>query len=402
MKKSLMVITFILGLNIGMLFSSVQAVNRYEDVIGTRYEDVVEELSSKDIINGFPDGTFRPNENVTRAQFAKLVVEVCKLEQGSSTAVASFSDVDMDNWAYDYIYTAVANKIVVGYPDGTFRPDNDVTYEEIMTMIIRALGMEKEINTNDSDWSIGYMHAAEIAGLLKNMEYLDSSNTATRGETAIALRNMLTLLSSMEEGSKNESSNPNEVINDSNKNSDEDSAKDDGSNTGFKLSRNSLGNTTGVELNGNEYTFETTKSTADIDIFDYEDGVVVFYVKTKKSGEKYLTFKSGLTVEELRNADGNATDYVEAKKQDIVRFTNLGNTVINDSFIKSYKDYTFLEVEIEEDAEVEDENLVVGIGSTIKVDDVTSDIFEEGDRIIEDKPNEVIYIIRGLSERIAE
>ena len=71
-----------------------------------------------------------------------------------------------------------------------------INFEEMMTMVVRALEIDKKVAMNYSDWPIGYMNAAQISGLLKNVEYNYSNDSASRGETAIVIKNALDYIES--------------------------------------------------------------------------------------------------------------------------------------------------------------------------------------------------------------
>jgi hypothetical protein len=94
-------------------------------------------LTSQGIISGFPDGTFRPSEGVTRAQAAKVIV-LAKGMQPVNNATPIFSDVPANHWAAEDIKAAADAGIVKG-SDGAFRPDAQMTRAEAVVMIMRAL-----------------------------------------------------------------------------------------------------------------------------------------------------------------------------------------------------------------------------------------------------------------------
>ncbi len=111
----------------------------YPDVPEThdRYE-AISMLSSMDIITGFPDGSFKPDEAVTRAQMAALITRMFSLGSFAVTE-EPFSDVAVDYWAASDIVAAKKRGIINGFPDGTFQPDAQVTYEQAVKMIVCAL-----------------------------------------------------------------------------------------------------------------------------------------------------------------------------------------------------------------------------------------------------------------------
>ncbi len=86
------------------------------------------------------------SSNVTRAEFAKMLVSasVYKDEMGDESASSLYKDVKSDHWAVEYIRVAVENEWLTGYSDGTFRPDNNIKYEEAATAILKLLGYDPE------------------------------------------------------------------------------------------------------------------------------------------------------------------------------------------------------------------------------------------------------------------
>ncbi len=96
-------------------------------------------LVCNNIASGYEDNTFRPNNNITRAQVAKIVVLVNGWPL-ISPQVPRFSDVLNGSAFYGYVETAVAHEIILGYPDDTFRPDNYSTRGELSRIVVLARG----------------------------------------------------------------------------------------------------------------------------------------------------------------------------------------------------------------------------------------------------------------------
>ena len=114
--------------------------NRYSDVAATSwYNTAVSTLSSMGIITGYPDGTFRPDAPITRAEMAKIISLFAKLDKSESR----FSDI-AGHWAEAYIRLAAGNGWIAGYPDGTFGPQRDITRAETMTLVNRVLNRQPE------------------------------------------------------------------------------------------------------------------------------------------------------------------------------------------------------------------------------------------------------------------
>jgi beta-N-acetylglucosaminidase len=124
-----------------------------DDLTGHTYEKEMRELIGLGVITGYDDGTIRPEREVTRAEFAKMVILSFELGTDAASAefksaavasnttglTASFKDVPMDKWFYNPIMQAAEAGIVTGYPDNTFGPNDPITREQMATMVSRAL-----------------------------------------------------------------------------------------------------------------------------------------------------------------------------------------------------------------------------------------------------------------------
>ena len=128
--------------------------NSYSDVAyGKWYNNPISTMSALGIITGYPDGTFKPNKPITRAEFAAIAARFDETQSGKS---ATFSDV-IGHWAAKEIGIAYANEWIKGYPDGTFKPDQNITRAEAMTLINRVLERKPEspadLLTNMNKWT---------------------------------------------------------------------------------------------------------------------------------------------------------------------------------------------------------------------------------------------------------
>lgn len=103
----------------------------------------IEYMADKDIIYGYPDGEFKPEQSLTRAEFAALVRRFTGLE-ASKDAKNPFPDVSDTLWAYEDILAIQEAGLIDGYEDGTFRPENDITRAEVMSIMNRILGRKPD------------------------------------------------------------------------------------------------------------------------------------------------------------------------------------------------------------------------------------------------------------------
>lgn len=112
------------------------------DVAGTDFVKAVSKLQGFGIMQGDTSGLFRPGDSIKRSEFAKIAVIAMGLNDAASVSKGStkFSDVAADHWASGFINVAVGANIINGYPDGNFHPDNTITYSEAITILVKMLG----------------------------------------------------------------------------------------------------------------------------------------------------------------------------------------------------------------------------------------------------------------------
>lgn len=119
--------------------------NGYSDVPGNKwYNNAVSTLSNMGIICGYPDGTFRPDAPITRAELAKIAAGFFSDPRVAATYDGRFSDVHGAEWYISYLMTALEEGLIEGYPDGSFRPNRPITRAETCTIVNRTLGRKPE------------------------------------------------------------------------------------------------------------------------------------------------------------------------------------------------------------------------------------------------------------------
>lgn len=187
LKKTLAVV-----LAFAMILSMGFSAFAYTDVTaGTKVAEAVSILSNLDIFTGFEDGTFKPNDTVTRAQMAAIICRTLGYEDqaAASTGTTNFYDVPASHWASGYINIAESLQIVNGYGNGAFGPEDQVTYEQAIKMIVVALGYELDAQAKGG-WSTGYLAVAAREGITKNSNGTVGS-PAARGTIAVLVYNSL-------------------------------------------------------------------------------------------------------------------------------------------------------------------------------------------------------------------
>jgi len=160
----------------------------FPDVPGSHWAvSYIENLVTRGILAGYTDGTFKPNNTITRAEFAKIVA----VAKGLGTATgSSFSDT-AGHWAAGYIEAVKAAGIIDGYENGTFRPNNNITRAEIAKIVVAAAGFAIDTSgAGFSDiaghWASDYILTAANKGIVGG--YTDGTfrpnNSATRAEAS--------------------------------------------------------------------------------------------------------------------------------------------------------------------------------------------------------------------------
>ncbi len=131
--------TMALLLALALVFTTFGAVTvsaaSFSDTQGHWAEGVIDKWSAAGVVNGYSDGTFKPDNNITRAELAKVISTA---RQYTASADINFSDVSADDWYAADLGKCVAAGVIGGYEDGTFKPDNNVTREEAAAMFQRA------------------------------------------------------------------------------------------------------------------------------------------------------------------------------------------------------------------------------------------------------------------------
>ena len=142
------------------------------------------------IMNGYPDGSFGLENYVSRAEFTKIAINSSEFRNSvaSNLTVSPFHDVKYTHWAAPFIKIASQNKLVTGYSDSTFKPDNTVTFEEAITVSLRLLGYTDE--DFGSSWPYGQVGIAEKIGLTQNVD-ASIGTELTRGDVVVLIFNLL-------------------------------------------------------------------------------------------------------------------------------------------------------------------------------------------------------------------
>ena len=184
MKKLLaMVLALVMTLSLAV---SANAAFKDDKSISDDYAESVAVLNGMGVFKGYEDGSFKPEGNITRAEVATIIyriytADVAKNDKSGLYATYNkFSDMAGAGWAQGYIGYCANASLVKGYPDGTFKPSGKVTGYEVLAMILRAVGYDKNNEFSGADWALHVAQTAQQLGVLKNIKGVDLNAAASR------------------------------------------------------------------------------------------------------------------------------------------------------------------------------------------------------------------------------
>jgi hypothetical protein len=184
--------------------TAVTDVSRtYPDIPGNWAQTEIEKLTEIGLLRGFPDGYFRPEENVTRAQFAKIMTIALRIPE-VKPASPTFPDATSAHWAYGYIEAAVKRGLLKGFPDGSFKPEDPVSKAQVAAIIARENNWTATpasptfSDIPSTHWAYTYLEGDFTKGVLKKPDShilaSDSAfgeGSATRSQACVLVYRML-------------------------------------------------------------------------------------------------------------------------------------------------------------------------------------------------------------------
>ena len=190
MKKALVVL-----LSVAMMFcfSATAFAAQFNDTddCSKVAQDAINKVTALGITVGYEDGGFHPSDTITRAEFAKMADIAAGLENSAKQledTPSQYSDVKTSVWYTGWINLASAQGYVVGYENGTYGPNNTITYAEVTTVAMRLLGYNANLT---GPWPINYINQASKLGVLDDVENFSANVPATRSDVAIILSETL-------------------------------------------------------------------------------------------------------------------------------------------------------------------------------------------------------------------
>jgi len=174
----------------GMLTCPALAASSFPDVDeDAEYSEAVEYLRDVGIMRGDDKGNFNPNNTVTRAEMATIICNMLGETDGIEKTGGLFTDVPESHWASGYIEKAASLEIISGYGDGRFGPDDEVTYEQALTMIIQSLNLGSEAIAAGG-YPDGYIYIANEYGYTEGLT-IAKGTPLKRWQVSVILHNAL-------------------------------------------------------------------------------------------------------------------------------------------------------------------------------------------------------------------
>ncbi len=175
LKRASLALFFVL---LAFSISPLVMATPLSDIEGHDYEDTISILTEAGIVSGYPDGTYQPNNEVNRVEFLKIVVGSTfdDIDTEATDDTCGFSDTVSGQWYIPYLCRALEEGIVQGYPDGTFKPEQAVNFVEASK--IAALAHGQDLSEDGSVWYEEYVtYASDRLFIPPDIEVLDASLT---------------------------------------------------------------------------------------------------------------------------------------------------------------------------------------------------------------------------------
>ena len=192
MKKLLaMVLALVMTLSLAVVGSN--AAFKDAEKVNETYAEAVDVLAGMKVFQGYTDGSFQPEGSITRAEVATIIyriytADVAKNDKSGLYATYNkFSDMAGAGWAQGYIGYCANASLVKGYPDGTFKPSGKVTGYEVLAMILRAVGYDKNNEFSGADWALHVAQTAQQLGVLDNVAKTTDLNAPASRELVAEL-----------------------------------------------------------------------------------------------------------------------------------------------------------------------------------------------------------------------
>lgn len=170
------------------------SVFAFEDIKGHKYEKEMADLKEWGYITGYEDNSYCPDRTLTRAEAAQMMrMAIYPLEPFEGLAYEQvFSDVVLSDWECASVYILSTQHVINGFPDGTFRPEENVTVAQALNMCLKMTGYSEYIEKDTMPWYNGVVSAATKYGFTDGLT-VEPEKDITRGEMAKLLHNAVNI-----------------------------------------------------------------------------------------------------------------------------------------------------------------------------------------------------------------
>lgn len=158
--------------------------------VATIADDCGEVLVNMNLLAGYPDGTLKLENNITRAEFSVLIMKMLGYTSDNIEVASEvkFKDLKETHWAYKSVVKATELGYLSGYEDGTFRPSNNLTYAECGSIIVNVLGYKSKLK---GTWPNNVLTMVDTLKINTNLSNKLAKDLVSRGEVSIMLVNSL-------------------------------------------------------------------------------------------------------------------------------------------------------------------------------------------------------------------
>ena len=164
------------------------------DIDGHKYEDAVRYLAENNIIQGYPDGSYKPENSVNRAEFTKIIVGAKLGSNPTHKAASCFPDVKASDWFASYVCYAKDEGIIGGYSDGSFKPGNNINLAEATKILVNTMAVE--VSSDDGgQWYEVFIRSMQDQSYIPD-SFSDVSQLVNRSQMAEMVHRIMEEISS--------------------------------------------------------------------------------------------------------------------------------------------------------------------------------------------------------------
>lgn len=194
MKKLLAALIVISTIVLNISIASAYTPPPFSDHIGHTWENGIDFVYNRGIVQGYPDGTYLPNKTLNRAELLKVIVAANNSESAYNAyeGATCFDDMDGSQWYTKYVCFGKAQGIVEGYEDGTFRPEQEVNFVEALKIMLVGMNINLT-SSNASPWYMQYYETADAKYLVPGELANDYTSDFSRAQAAEVIKRMISL-----------------------------------------------------------------------------------------------------------------------------------------------------------------------------------------------------------------